>query len=128
MDKFKGTGISYIGKFLDVSGSMKHKTVAPSDDWFNKRVAEAGLEIREVYNGDEDWITPFLTTLVPDQPVAVPLPAFRLFNTGNNGMTVSKSDASAVAGLIGVCCVVLLMVGMAVNHKVKRRIEYTRLG
>mmetsp|Transcript_21971 Transcript_21971/g.40974 ORF Transcript_21971/g.40974 Transcript_21971/m.40974 type:complete len:230 (-) Transcript_21971:240-929(-) len=63
---YEGSDVAYIGKFLDVSGSMTLSTVAPSNDLFDASVANAGLEIREVFNSEENWIEPFLTTLVPE--------------------------------------------------------------
>ena len=65
-DLYQGTGVDFIGKFLDTSGSMSLSTVQASNTLFDSRVAAAGLEIREVFNSNEDWITPFLTALVPE--------------------------------------------------------------
>ena len=62
---YQGSDIQYIGEFLDTSGSMRLSTVAASNDLFLANVRGANLQIREVFNGFEDWITPFLTTLVP---------------------------------------------------------------
>lgn len=57
--------IEFVGRFVDVSGSMTAVTVSESLALFDRNVASAGLTIRVVSNTQEDWITPFLTTLVP---------------------------------------------------------------
>lgn len=62
---YEGSDIDFIGKFLDTSGSMTLNTVRASNDLFDTNVSNAGLAIREVFNTREDWITPFVTTLVP---------------------------------------------------------------
>jgi hypothetical protein len=63
---YEGSDIDFIGKFLDTSGSMSLSTVQASNDLFDENVNSTGLTIQEVFNGIEDWITPFLTTLVPE--------------------------------------------------------------
>jgi len=62
---YEGSDIDFIGKFLDTSGSMNETTVQASNSMFDQKVSAASLTIEEVFNEDEDWITPFLTTLVP---------------------------------------------------------------
>lgn len=62
---YMGSDVEFIGKFLDTSGSMTRFTVADSENLFLEKVSNSNLVIREVFNGQEDWITPFLTTLVP---------------------------------------------------------------
>lgn len=57
------TSIKFVGVFIDDSGSMTTSTVAQSKYLFETRVAAAGLSIQTVVNIQEDWITPFLTTL-----------------------------------------------------------------
>jgi hypothetical protein len=44
---------------------MDNSTVQASINEFEKVIAAAGLRVSLVENGDEDWITPFLTTLAP---------------------------------------------------------------
>ncbi|KAG7351336.1 hypothetical protein IV203_010696 [Nitzschia inconspicua] len=62
---YNGTTVEFIGMFLDTSGSMDQRTVSGSLALFEQNVAIAGLTIEPVFNTREDWITPFLTTLVP---------------------------------------------------------------
>jgi hypothetical protein len=62
---YQGSDIDFIGKFLDTSGSMTLATVFASNDLFDQTVSNAGLTNRDVFNTREDWITPFVTTLVP---------------------------------------------------------------
>jgi hypothetical protein len=62
---YEKSDIDFIGRFLDVSGSMTLQTVLESEAIFQEKVRNANLTIKEVRNGVEDWITPFLTTLVP---------------------------------------------------------------
>lgn len=62
---YEKSGIDFIGRFLDVSGSMDLQTVFESDAIFQEKVRNANINIKVVQNIDEDWITPFLTTLVP---------------------------------------------------------------
>lgn len=64
-DIYQGSDIDFIGKFLDTSGSMTLTTVFASNDLFDQNVSNAGLTNRDVFNSREDWITPFVTTLVP---------------------------------------------------------------
>lgn len=62
---YQGSDIDFIGKFLDTSGSMTLTTVRASNDLFDQNVSNAGLTNQDVFNTGEDWITPFVTTLVP---------------------------------------------------------------
>ncbi len=62
---YQGSDIEYIGNFIDTSGSMVLATVAESNALFLEKANNANLSIRQVDNTLEDWITPFITTLVP---------------------------------------------------------------
>lgn len=57
------SGIDFVGLFIDTSGSMALSTVQASYDLFVTTLANAGLSFCKVENSDEDWITPFDTTL-----------------------------------------------------------------
>lgn len=61
------TSIKYVGLFVDQSGSMTTATVNASLELFRQKVADEGLTIKTVASTmmKENWITPFMTTLVP---------------------------------------------------------------
>ena len=51
-----------VGYFIDISGSMTQSTIAASELHFLDRLQMAGfLEIRGIWNHDEDYITPCMT-------------------------------------------------------------------
>ena len=54
---------SKIALFVDGSGSMTPANVQASIDLLNTKLAARGITIITVTNSNEDWITPFLTTL-----------------------------------------------------------------
>eukprot|EP00956_Cyclotella_meneghiniana_P030193 scaffold75346_cov62-Cyclotella_meneghiniana.AAC.3 len=58
--------VPFVGLFVDGSGSMDKSTVKNA---YNKFIADAtnsGFDLCEVYNGNENWILPFMTTLTPN--------------------------------------------------------------
>ena len=63
--RFSASTIGFIGLFVDTSGSMRLSTVQASYDAFLADVADANLEIAQVFNGQERFVTPFLTDLAP---------------------------------------------------------------
>lgn len=50
---------AHIALFIDTSGSMSLDTVKASYDLFMGKLAARGIQIVTVYNGEEDYITPF---------------------------------------------------------------------
>ncbi|MDH0494142.1 phage tail protein [Comamonas aquatica] len=50
---------AHIALFIDTSGSMTMATVQASYDLFMSKLAARGIQIVTVYNGNEDYITPF---------------------------------------------------------------------
>jgi Dictyostelium (slime mold) repeat len=56
-------GVDFIGLFVDESGSMTRATVQASLDKLDLDLAAASLTYCSVFNGSEDWITPFDTLL-----------------------------------------------------------------
>ena len=56
--------VSYIGVFVDISGSLMYRDVQFSLDRLERRLHANGVNITAVHNEDENWIAPFLTTLV----------------------------------------------------------------
>lgn len=57
--------ISFVGLFIDTSGSMTASTVSASRSKFETDLMNAGLTFAEVLNGRENWITPFTADLSP---------------------------------------------------------------
>lgn len=55
--------IDFIGLFVDNSGSMTIGTVQASLDLLDTTLTTAGLTYCSVYDGSENWITPFTTSL-----------------------------------------------------------------
>eukprot|EP00977_Amphora_coffeiformis_P017970 scaffold6061_cov156-Amphora_coffeaeformis.AAC.8 len=61
----KKNGLSRVALFVDNSGSMTTSTVQASFDLFLQRLAENNLvDIEGVYNNNQDYISPCLTTSV----------------------------------------------------------------
>eukprot|EP00980_Cylindrotheca_fusiformis_P004443 scaffold948_cov106-Cylindrotheca_fusiformis.AAC.15 len=58
------SNVKYVGLFIDDSGSMREWQVQGSIDLFLNKTAAVGLEVRKVTDPNEDYILPFLTTLV----------------------------------------------------------------
>jgi hypothetical protein len=66
LDKLSNNSIDFVGLFVDTSGSMTLSTVQASYDKFvNVDSKAAGLNIVSVFNGNENWIYPFRSELVP---------------------------------------------------------------
>ena len=60
------TGVKVIGVFVDESGSMTRRTVEASLRKLVRGLRANRISYCTVFNGIEDWITPFNTTLVDD--------------------------------------------------------------
>ena len=60
------SNVPFVGLFVDISGSMTKTTVKNSYNKFLQDAASAGRRVCLVFNGSEDWITPFITTLTPN--------------------------------------------------------------
>eukprot|EP00980_Cylindrotheca_fusiformis_P012636 scaffold3086_cov75-Cylindrotheca_fusiformis.AAC.2 len=58
------SNVKYVGLFIDNSGSLEEWQVQGSIDLFLNMTAKMGLEVRKVTNPDENWILPFLVTLI----------------------------------------------------------------
>ncbi len=66
LDIYAGTNtVKWVGLFIDNSGSMTESQVAASRDLLANKLTAIGVQIKKVVNGNEDWITPFTTTLAP---------------------------------------------------------------
>lgn len=59
------SNVPFIGLFVDGSGSMDKSVVKNSYNDFLTSAQNANRTLCEVYNGNEDWISPFITTLTP---------------------------------------------------------------
>jgi hypothetical protein len=65
LGKLTLSSVRFVGLFVDESGSMDKRTVANSYSKFLADIEAANLKTCEVHNGQEDWITPFITTITP---------------------------------------------------------------
>jgi len=64
--RFTGdANVDFVGVFIDESGNMIRSTVGVSFTKFGEDLASFGLAISSVFNGREDWITAFRTSLAP---------------------------------------------------------------
>lgn len=67
LDGYTSNNAQFIGLFVDNSGSMYRSTVQNSIDQLYDDCGDQGMEVKEVYNADENWILPFLTSLKPEE-------------------------------------------------------------
>jgi hypothetical protein len=66
LNAYNGTGtVNWVGLFIDNSGSMTESEVAASRDLLYAKLASINVTVQKVVNGNENWILPFMTTLVP---------------------------------------------------------------
>ena len=66
LDIYAGTNtVKWVGLFIDNSGSMTEPEVRASRDLLVNKLNAIGVQIKTVVNGNENWITPFTTTLAP---------------------------------------------------------------
>lgn len=65
LDRLSPSSVPFVGLFIDTSGSMNLGTVRASYDRFLTALSSANLTYAQVFNGAEQWVTPFITTLVP---------------------------------------------------------------
>jgi len=65
LQNYTKANVKFVGLFIDDSGSLKEKQVAASRDMFYKNMQSRGIEVRKVVNTHENWMKPFMTTLVP---------------------------------------------------------------
>ena len=101
LDKLNANSISFIGLFLDESGSMDRYTVENSYTEFLADLANAGVAISEVFNRHERWIDPFLTTLAPGAAAGAAATA------KTPGMTQEEiDDACGTGGIFAYICTI----------------------
>jgi hypothetical protein len=65
LEKLTSSNVQFVGLFVDESGSMNKRTVANSYSKFLADIEAANLKTCEVHDWQEDWITPFITTITP---------------------------------------------------------------
>jgi hypothetical protein len=65
LEGFNSTNIKSIGLFVDQSGSMTKHNVQNSYNKLLQDAEDANITVCEVFNWDENWITPFNTELIP---------------------------------------------------------------
>jgi hypothetical protein len=63
MAVYAATGVDFVGLFVDISGSMNEGTVRSMLTNFTTALNRTGLAFKQLYDGNEDWILPFLTDL-----------------------------------------------------------------
>ena len=66
LDKYTSANVQWVGLFIDDSGSLKEHEVSKSRDLFYSELEKRGIQVRKVVNEKENWIKPFMTTLVPN--------------------------------------------------------------
>lgn len=66
LGRLDSSNVRSIGLLVDQSGSMTKNSVANSYNMFIEVAATANLTVCEVFSWDEDWITPFDTSLTPN--------------------------------------------------------------
>lgn len=92
LGRFVGGAVDFVGVFVDESGSMDRGTVAASLAKFDADLLNAGLTVSQVFNPNEDWITPFTTDLAPmTQPTASAMIASASAN-GTNSVFISTCE------------------------------------
>ncbi len=57
--------VDWVGLFIDDSGSMIESNVAASRDLLYSTLESNNISVQKVVNSNENWILPFMTTLVP---------------------------------------------------------------
>jgi hypothetical protein len=66
LNAYSGTGtVNWVGLFIDNSGSMTESQVVASRDLLYAKLALISISVQKVVNGNENWILPFMMTLVP---------------------------------------------------------------
>jgi hypothetical protein len=66
LNSYTSANVPWVGLFVDDSGSMTRAEVIASINKFQQDMNKSNIQIKEVVNGNENWILPFLTTLVPN--------------------------------------------------------------
>ena len=64
LDSYTSEDVPSVGLFVDDSGSMTKSEVYASYNKFFNDMAAQGIRVKEVVNTQENWILPFMTTLV----------------------------------------------------------------
>jgi hypothetical protein len=87
LDLYHPAQVGYVGLFVDDSGSMRKTEVIASYNKFINFMTTKNIQVKEVVNSNENWILPFLTTLVP--------PLGCVSNDGRVGTCVDSSDCTS---------------------------------
>ena len=66
LENYTSVNVDWVGVFIDDSGSMREAQVAASRDLFYGALKALGIQVRNVVNGQENWILPFMTTLASE--------------------------------------------------------------
>eukprot|EP00977_Amphora_coffeiformis_P027340 scaffold34604_cov164-Amphora_coffeaeformis.AAC.8 len=131
---YSSANVGWVGVFIDDSGSMKEAQVAASRDLFYKNIEAKGIQVKQVVNGNENWILPFLTTLVPEEEPKPPegcespvtLPGY-VFWSGSDSVGSDTEDSplpfSSIANLALICDGDSLCKGFNTNGWMKTFVE-----
>lgn len=90
LDLYLPAQVGYVGLFVDDSGSMRKSEVIASYNKFITTMAVKGLEVEEVVDTQENWILPFLTTLVPPSTTSLDPPLACATNDGRGGKCIDS--------------------------------------
>ena len=66
LDRYTSANVPWVGLFIDNSSSMYEYQVAASRDLFINKLNAKNIQYKKVVNEEENWIEPFMTTLVPE--------------------------------------------------------------
>jgi len=94
LDKYSFGDVQFVGLFYDTSGSMTLSTAAGSLAKFKDDLSAAGLTYMEVFDSNEGWITPFITSLVPSGATTTTTMAADIFTSTISSGSIGTTTAS----------------------------------
>ena len=90
LNLYDSNSIGYVALFVDDSGSMKKSQVIASYEKFVADMRSMSIKVKPVVNSEENWIRPFLTTLVPAKDCGT--------TDGRVGTCTDVADCAAIGG------------------------------
>jgi len=104
LNLYTNTNVQWVGLFIDDSGSMRESNVAASRDEFYTRLEQQGIEVKKVVNPNENWILPFLETLVPEEENSVYLNQYVFWPSfDSEGFDIIQHSSLSISALAGIC-------------------------